>query len=77
MMVHGYGEGFLCKAAEEVFIQWTAQYETLFKEISIPDDPMGAIRGMLAEVKKTGVELHDVARQNHGNGSHEKLRLRF
>jgi hypothetical protein len=63
MMVYGYGRGSLSKAAEEAFIQWTAQYETLLKEISIPDDPVGAIRGMLAEVKKTGVELQHEARR--------------
>lgn len=63
MMVYGYGRGSLSKAAEEAFLQWTMQHETLLKEVNIPEDPVGAIRGMLAEVKKSGVELQHEARK--------------
>jgi len=61
MMVYGYGKGSLSKAAEEAFIQWTTQHEAILREVSIPEDPVGAIRGMLAGVKKSGVELQHEA----------------
>jgi hypothetical protein len=63
MMVYGYGRGSLSKAAEEAFLQWMMQRETILKEVNVPDDPVGAIRGMLAGIKKSGVELQHEARK--------------
>lgn len=63
MMVHGYGRGSISKAAEEAFVQWMMQHEAILKEINIPDDPVGAIKGMLAGVNRSGVELQHEARK--------------
>jgi len=63
MMVYGYGKGSLSKAAEEAFLQWMVRYEAMLKEVNIPDDPVGAIRGMLSGVNKSGVELQHEARR--------------
>ncbi|RLI41894.1 hypothetical protein DRO59_05700 [Candidatus Bathyarchaeota archaeon] len=63
MMVYGYGKGSLSKAAEEAFLRWTMQHEAMLKEVNIPEDPVGAIRGMLSGVKKSGVELQHEARE--------------
>ena len=63
MMVYGYGRGSLSKAAEEAFLQWMMKYEALLKEVNVPEDPVGAIRGMLADVGKSGVELQHEARK--------------
>ena len=63
MMVYGYGRGSLSKAAEEAFLQWMMQHDTILKEVNVPDDPVGAIRGMLAGIKKSGVELQHEARK--------------
>jgi len=63
MMVYGYGRGSLSKAAEEAFLQWIMKYEALLKEVNVPEDPVGAIRGMLAGVGKSGVELQHEARK--------------
>jgi hypothetical protein len=63
MMVYGYGKGSLSKAAEEAFLQWMMRYEAMLKEVNIPDDPVGAIRGMLSGVNKSGVELQHEARR--------------
>ncbi len=63
MMVYGYGKGSLSKAAEDAFIRWIVQHEALLKEVNVPEDPVGAIRGMLAHVKKSGVKLQHEARK--------------
>jgi len=63
MMVHGYGRGSISKAAEEAFVYWMMQREAALKEVDIPEDPVGAIRGMLAGLKKSGVELQHEARK--------------
>jgi len=63
MMVYGYGKGSLSKAAEEAFLRWIMQHEAMPKEVNVPKDPVGAIRGMLAGVKKSGVELQHEARK--------------
>jgi hypothetical protein len=63
MMVYGYGKGSLSKAAEDAFLRWMVQHEALLKEVNVPEDPVGAIRGMLVNVKKSGVELQHEARK--------------
>ncbi|MGB9740486.1 MAG: hypothetical protein ACP5IM_05970 [Candidatus Bathyarchaeia archaeon] len=63
MMVYGYGKGSLSKAAEDAFLKWMMQHETVLKQVNVPKDPVGAIRGMLANVKKSGVELQHEARK--------------
>lgn len=63
MMVHGYGRGSLSKAAEEAIKQWITEHEALLKEVDVPEDPVGAIRGVLAGIKKSGVELQHETRQ--------------
>lgn len=63
MMVYGYGRGPLSKAAEEAFLQWMTRYEAMLKEVNVPEDPVAAIRGMLAGVGKSGVELQHEARK--------------
>jgi hypothetical protein len=63
MMVYGYGKGSLSKAAEDAFLRWMVQHEAVLKEVNVPEDPVGAIRGMLANVKKSGVELQHEARK--------------
>jgi len=63
MMVYGYGRGSLSKAAEEAFLLWIRHHEPAVKGIDIPKDPVGAIRGMLADVKRSGVELQHEARR--------------
>ena len=34
-----------------------------YKEVNVPDDPVGTIRGMLAGVRKSGVELQHESRK--------------
>ena len=63
MMVYGYGRGSLSKAAEEAIRQWIMEHEALLKGVNVPEDPVGAIRGVLAGVGKSGVELQHEARQ--------------
>ncbi|MDI6904747.1 MAG: hypothetical protein QMD13_04570 [Candidatus Bathyarchaeia archaeon] len=63
MMVYGYGKGSLSKAAEEAFLRWMMRHEAMLKEVNVPEDPVGAIRGMLAGIKKSGVELQHEARK--------------
>lgn len=63
MMVHGYGRGSLSKAAEEAIKQWIIEHEALLEEVDVPEDPVGAIRGALTGIKKSGVELQHEARQ--------------
>ncbi|MEM0054321.1 MAG: hypothetical protein QXL89_09075 [Nitrososphaeria archaeon] len=63
MMIYGYGRGSLSKAAEDAFMKWITQHEISLKKVSIPEDPINAIRGMLANVKKSGVELQHEARR--------------
>lgn len=63
MMVYGYGRGSISKAAEEAIIHWMMQHEAILKEVNIPEDPVSAIRDMLAGLKKSGVELQHEARK--------------
>jgi hypothetical protein len=63
MAVYGYGRGSLSKAAEEAFKIWIMEHETLLKEIDVPEDPVGAIRGLLKGVNKSGMELQHEARK--------------
>jgi len=63
MMVYGYGRGSISKAAEEAIIHWMMQHEATLKEVNIPEDPVSAIRDMLAGLKKNGVELQHEARK--------------
>ena len=63
MMIYGYGRGSISKAAEEAFVNWMIQHESMLKEVDIPEDPVGAIRGLLAGLKKSGVELQHEARK--------------
>ena len=63
MMVYGYGSGSLCKAVEEAFLQRIMKYEAMLEEINVPDDPVSAIKGLLAGINKSGVELQHEARR--------------
>lgn len=63
MMIHGYRKGSLNKAAEEAFAQWVMRYEAMIEEINVPDDPVSAIKGLLAGINKSGVELQHEARR--------------
>jgi len=63
MMVYEYGRGSLSKAAEEAFLLWVMEHEATLKEVNVPDDPVGVIRGILAGIKKSGVELQHEARK--------------
>ncbi len=63
MMVYGYGRGSISKAAEEAFMHWMMRHEAILKEVDVPEDPAGAIRGMLPGLKKSGVELQHEARK--------------
>ena len=70
MMIYGYGKGSLSKAAEEAFLLWIQRYEPAVKGIKTPKDPVGAIRGMLAGVKRSGVGLqHEAGRIREANAS--------
>ena len=62
MEVYGYGRGSISKAVEDAIKKWLLEYEILLREIEIPKDPVKAIRGMLKNVKKSGVELQHEAR---------------
>jgi len=63
MMIYGYEGNSLSRAAEDAFLMWMMRHETLLKEVKVPEDPVGAIRGMLANVRKSGVELQHEARK--------------
>ena len=63
MMVYGYGRGSLSRAAEEAIRQWITGHEALLREVHVPEDPVGAIRGVLRGVGKSGVELQHEARR--------------
>lgn len=63
MMVYGYGRGSLSKAAEEAIRRWIAEHEALLNGVNVPEDPVGAIRGVLAGIRKSGVELQHEARK--------------
>jgi len=63
MMVYGYGRGSLSKAAEEAFLLWMMEHETALKEVNVPEDPVGVIKGMLAGIENSGVELQHEARK--------------
>ncbi len=61
METYGYGRGSISKAAAEAIRKWTAEREEILQEFKVPEDPIGAIRGMLKHVKKTSVELQHEA----------------
>lgn len=63
MMTYGYGRGSLSKAAEEAIRQWIKEHEALLEGVNVPEDPVGAIRGALAGIRKSGVELQHEARK--------------
>jgi len=60
MEAYGYGRGSISKAATEAIRKWTSEREEIL-EFKVPEDPVGAIRGMLKHVKKTSVELQHEA----------------
>jgi len=60
MDTYGYGRGSISKAATEAIRRWTTEREEISK-FEIPEDPIGAIRGMLKHVKKSSVELQHEA----------------
>jgi hypothetical protein len=58
METFGYGRGSISKAATEAITRWTAEHEEIPQQFGPPEDPVGAIRGMLKHVKKkTSVQL--------------------
>ncbi len=57
MKVFGYGKGSLSKAAEQAFKKWIQEYSSDLETINIPEDPIREIRGQLAEITLTSVEL--------------------
>jgi len=61
MDAYGYGRGSISKAAAEAIRKWTSEREEILGEFEVPEDPIGAIRGMLKHVKKTSVELQHEA----------------
>jgi hypothetical protein len=61
MDAYGYGRGSISKAAAEAIRRWTVEHEEILREFEIPADPIGAIKGMLKHVRKTGVELQHEA----------------
>lgn len=61
MDAYGYGRGSISKAATEAIRKWTAEREEILREFRVPEDPVGAIRGMLKHVKRTGIELQHEA----------------
>lgn len=63
MEVYGYGRGSISKAAEDAMRRWLLEHEVLLREVEVPEDPVGAIRGMLKHTGKSGVELQHEARQ--------------
>ena len=63
MSVYGYGKGSISKAAEEAFLLWMMRHESKLREFNVPEDPVAAIRGLLSDVGKSGVELQHEARK--------------
>ncbi|MFP3951872.1 MAG: hypothetical protein ACLFVP_07040 [Candidatus Bathyarchaeia archaeon] len=61
MEVYGYGRGSLSSAAEDAIRSWLQEYDSLKEEASVPEDPVGAIRGLLSHVDKGAVELQHEA----------------
>lgn len=62
-------ERSLSRAAEEAIRQWVAGHEALLEEARVPEDPVGAVRGMLRGVGKSGVELQHEARRVRAVGA--------
>jgi hypothetical protein len=59
----GYGKGSLSLAAERAFTRWIAREEPMDDLLSDIDDPIDAIEGVLAHVKKGSVALqHEATR---------------
>ena len=63
MEVYGYGRSSISQAVEDAMRRWLLEYEILLKKVEILRDPVKAIRGMLKNVGKSGVELQHEARQ--------------
>lgn len=63
METYGYGRGSISKAAEEAIRRWLHENEKLLREVSIPENPVKAIRGMLRHVQRSSVELQHEASQ--------------
>jgi len=62
MRLFGYGRGSISLASEKAFEAWTHQASEVMATVESIEDPVAAIRGMLSNVKKTGVELQHEAR---------------
>ncbi|HKW04633.1 MAG TPA: hypothetical protein VJN71_04980 [Nitrososphaerales archaeon] len=64
MKRYGYGKGALSEAAEAALGDWSSKEDTdvaISKEVE--NDPVGAIEGLLKNVKGTSVELqHEATR---------------
>jgi len=59
----GYGKGALSLAAERALSTWARSEMDMDKLLVDMDDPVGAIEGLLAHVKRGSVELqHEAAR---------------
>jgi len=69
MEAYGYGRGSISKAAAEAIRKWTSEREEVLGEFEVPEDPIGAIRGMLKHVKKTSVELQHEASKIRAEGA--------
>ncbi|MEW5955270.1 MAG: hypothetical protein AB1626_01890 [Candidatus Micrarchaeota archaeon] len=56
MTAYGYRKGALSKAAEQALAAWS---KNVFpsENLAIPEDPVGAIRGLLRHVKEDSVTL--------------------
>lgn len=63
MEIYGYGRGSLSLAVEDAIRRWLSEHEVMLKEVKIPEDPVGAMRGLLKQVQKSGVELQHEARE--------------
>lgn len=61
MRLYGYNKGSLSIAAEKALRAWISQAQVSMEVIGTIDDPVKAIEGMLAHVKKSGVELQHEA----------------
>lgn len=63
MESYGYARGSISRAAEDAIRGWLLEHEALPRGFRVPEDPVAAIRGMLSDVGKSGVELQHEARR--------------
>lgn len=63
MEIYGYGRGSLSLAVEDAIRRWLSEHEVMLTEAKVPDDPVGAMRGLLKHVKKSSVELQHETRE--------------